>query len=211
MNDTCQRVDAAVREWESGTISDIQNLFFIINHSRACQRCESNYGALLPLIRRDAGERSGLTPYEESPSPDFTSRVMRRLGRTKVYRFSGSFAHTVRWALPLAGCAALLLGIGSFVVQADLRSAESVANVVFTLEAPSASRVSLVGDFNGWRPEALTPKAGGQGVWQISVPLRKGAVYTYDFLIDGQQWVADPHSETQIDDGFGGLASVLRL
>jgi len=211
MNDICQRVDAAIKEWESGAISDTQKLFFVINHSRACQRCESNYGALLPLIRRDAGERSGLVPYEESPSRDFTNRVMRRLGRTKAIRFSGSFARTVRLALPLAGCAALLLGVASFIIQANLRSAESVAKVIFTLEAPSASRVSVVGDFNGWRPDALTQKGGTNGAWEITVPLKKGAVYTYDFLIDGQQWVADPHSETQIDDGFGGLASVLRL
>ncbi len=211
MNDTCQRVDAAVREWESGNIADTQALFFIINHSRACQRCASNYGALIPLIRRDAGESSGLTPYEEPPSRDFTNRVMRRLGRARVYRFSGPVMQTVRWALPLAGLAALVLGIMSFVVQARLRSADSVVKVSFTLEAPSASRVSLVGDFNGWRPDVLRLKAGQKGVWQVTVPLRKGAVYTYNFLIDGQQWVADPHSEIQIDDGFGGLASVLRL
>jgi hypothetical protein len=211
MNHTCQRVDAAVREWESGTIADIQNLFFIINHSRGCPRCGSNYGALLPLIRRDAGERSGLTPYEASPSRDFTNEVMKRLGRTRIFRFSGSVMHTVRGALPLAGAVALLLGVASFIIQANLRAADAVVKVSFTLEAPSASQVSLVGDFTGWRPDALTLKPGRQGMWEITVPIRKGAVYTYNFLIDGQRWVADPHSETQIDDGFGGQASVLRL
>ncbi len=211
MNDTCQRVDAAVKEWESGNNSDTQSLFFIINHSRACQRCGSNYGALIPLIRRDAGESSGLTPYEESPSRDFTNQIMRRLGTGKVRHVSPGIMRTVRWALPLAGAAALVLGIASFVVQANLRAGEAVVKVSFTLEAPAASRVALVGDFNGWRPDQLQLKSGQKGVWQITVPLKKGAVYTYNFLIDGQQWIADPHSEMQIEDGFGGLASVLRL
>jgi hypothetical protein len=211
MNDTCQRVDAAVREWESGSISDTENLFFIINHSRACARCAGSYGALIPLIRRDAGEHSGLAPYEAPPSADFTASVMRRMRRTKVHHFSGATMQTVRWALPLAGCIALVLGLGSFILQARAHAAASVVKVSFILEAPSASRVSLVGDFNQWRPGVLNLKSAQKGVWQITVPLRKGAVYTYDFLIDGQQWVADPHSEIQIDDGFGGLSSVLRL
>jgi Carbohydrate-binding module 48 (Isoamylase N-terminal domain) len=211
MNDTCRRVDAAVREWESGSTPDTGNLFLIINHSRACPRCGGHYGPLIPLIRRDAGEHSGLAPYDTPPSGDFTASVMRRMKRTKVRHFSGATMQTVRWALPLAGCVALVLGVGSFILQAHARAAASVVMVSFTLEAPSASRVSLVGDFNQWSPGELNLKAGQKGVWQITVPLRKGVVYTYDFLIDGQQWVADPHSEIQIDDGFGGLSSVLRL
>jgi len=211
MSNTCQRVDAAIKDWESGTISDTQSLFLIINHSRGCPRCGANYGALLPLIRHDAGERPGLAPYAVTPSRDFTDGVMRRLGAARVLRFSGKTVQTIRWALPLAGCVALLLGLGSFIIQANMRSAESVVKVSFTLEAPAASHVSLVGDFNGWRPDELKLKTGQKGVWQITVPLRRGAVYTYNFLIDGQRWIADPHSEIQIDDGFGGQASVLRL
>ncbi len=211
MNDTCQRVDAAISEWEQGHVSDAQSLFFIINHSRACERCARAYGALIPLIRRDAGERSGLVPFEESPSSSFTDSVMRRATRVKVHHFSGRTMQTVRWALPLAGCVALLLGIGGLVLQGRMRSAGAQVMVRFTLEAPLASRVSLAGDWNGWRPGELNLKAGQHGVWEIIVPLRAGEIYTYDFLIDGQRWVPDPHSESQIDDGFGGLSSVLRL
>ena len=49
------------------------------------------------------------------------------------------------------------------------------------------------------------------GTWEITIPLRKGSMYTYDFLVDGQRWIPDPGSRTQVDDGFGGLSSVLRL
>lgn len=211
MNDTCKRVDAAVSEWEQGRASDSQSLFFIINHSRTCARCGRNHGALIPLIRRDAGEHSELAAVVEPLSPAFTDSIMRRATRVKVHHFSGATMQTARWVLPLAGCVALILGVGAFVLQARAHSQQAILMVRFTLNAPSASRVSLAGDWNGWRPVGLNPKAGQNGVWEIAVPLRAGAVYTYEFLIDGQKWVPDPHSESQIDDGFGGLNSVLRL
>lgn len=211
MNDTCQRVDAAISEWEQGRTSDPQGLFLIINHSRACARCTRAYGALIPLIRRDAGQHSGLAPLEEAPSGGFTDAVMRRATRERVRPFSSSTMHAARWVLPLAGCVALLLGVGGLVLQARGRALGGQVMVRFSLEAPTASKVSVAGDWNGWRPGELKLKAGQNGVWEITIPLRRGAIYTYDFLIDGQRWVPDPHSESQIDDGFGGLSSVLRL
>lgn len=211
MNDTCKRVDAAVSEWEQGRASDSQSLFFIINHSRTCARCGRNHGALIPLIRRDAGERSELAPVVEPLSPAFTDSVMRRATRVKVHHFSGATMQTAKWVLPLAGCVALLLGVGAFVVQARVRSQEAIVMVRFTLDAPAASRVSIAGDWNDWHPQELNLKTGANGVWEIAVPLRRGAIYTYDFLLDGQLWAPDPHSESRVDDGFGGLSSVLRL
>ena len=211
MNDTCQRVDAAVRVWEHGAVSDPQELFFIINHSRTCSRCGGTYGALLPLVRRDAGERSGLAPSDWALSVGFTTTVMRRTARAKVLRLRPSTAQTARWVLPLAGCIALLLGVGGVILQAHMRSASDKVMVSFSLAAPNASRVSLAGDWNSWRTSELNLKQGGKGIWEITVPLRRGAIYTYDFLIDGKEWVPDPHSESQVEDGFGGLASVLRL
>jgi Carbohydrate-binding module 48 (Isoamylase N-terminal domain) len=211
MIDICGRVDIAVSEWERGDLSDSQSLFFIINHARACARCERTYGALIPLIRRDTGQSSGLAAAIGQESPAFAESVMRKVTRVTVGRFSASAARTARWVLPIAGCIALLLGVGSFVLQSRLASQSSEVMVHFTLEAPSASHVSLAGDFNGWRPGELKLKTGPNGVWEITVALRRGAIYTYDFLIDGERWVPDPHSESRVDDGFGGVSSVLKL
>ena len=210
MNDICRRVDAAVSEWERG-VAEAPTLFFIINHTRGCARCERTHGALIPLIRRDAGEPSGLAPSRMEPSADFVHAVMRRAVEATVHRLSGSALRAAQWVLPLAGCIAILLGAGAFVLQARLARVSSQVQVHFTLEAPSASRVSLVGDFNGWRPGQLNLKPAQNGVWEITIALRKGAIYTYNFLIDDERWMPDPHSESQIDDGFGGLSSVLRL
>ena len=79
--------------------------------------------------------------------------------------------------------------------------------VQFRLET-DASRVQLAGSFTNWEPRyelrQYTP-----GIWTISVPLTQG-VHDYAFVIDGQQWVADPHAP-QIGDGFGGINSRLTL
>ncbi len=211
MSDTCRRVDDAVAEWERGETSDTQSLFFIINHTRGCARCERAHGALIPLIRRDTGEPSGLEAPVDEPSAGFTERVMRRAAGAKVHSFSSAVLRRAQWVLPLAGSVALLLGIGLVILQARLASASSTVMVHFTLEAPSASRVSLAGDFNQWRPGELNLKRGQNGTWEITVALPRGTISTYDFLIDDGQWVADPHSESRIDDGFGGTSSVLRL
>jgi 1,4-alpha-glucan branching enzyme len=84
--------------------------------------------------------------------------------------------------------------------------------VRFELIAPEAQSVNLVGDFSDWDPHRFAMKdATGEGNWQIAIRLKKGQVYTYNFLMDGQQWIADPNSLRQVDDGFGGKNSVLEL
>src|ERR1700741_3626467 len=58
----------------------------------------------------------------------------------------------------------------------------------FSVWAPSAKRVSVVGDFNGWDPEKTVMKTLGQsGVWTCFVPgVGEGSNYKYriesDFL-----------------------------
>lgn len=84
--------------------------------------------------------------------------------------------------------------------------------VRFELVAPEAQNVNLVGDFSEWDPHRLAMKdATGEGDWQITIRLKKGQVHTYNFLMNGRQWIADPNSLRQVDDGFGGKSSVLEL
>ncbi|MFZ0313229.1 MAG: 1,4-alpha-glucan branching protein GlgB [Candidatus Korobacteraceae bacterium] len=51
----------------------------------------------------------------------------------------------------------------------------------FAVWAPNAERVSIVGEFNGWNPEATPMSAqASSGVWEAFVPnLDQGAVYKY--------------------------------
>lgn len=52
----------------------------------------------------------------------------------------------------------------------------------FAVWAPNAQAISVVGDFNGWRPgtHTLRPRADGSGVWEAFLPgVGKGALYKY--------------------------------
>ncbi|MDR0536171.1 MAG: 1,4-alpha-glucan branching protein GlgB [Puniceicoccales bacterium] len=61
---------------------------------------------------------------------------------------------------------------------------QGVAGAAFTVWAPSARRVSLVGDFNDWDGRRLPMRMlGASGVWEIFVPgLPPGARYKYEIL-----------------------------
>jgi 1,4-alpha-glucan branching enzyme len=56
------------------------------------------------------------------------------------------------------------------------------AGTHFAVWAPNAARVSVVGDFNGWRPDAhpLEPRHDSSGIWFRFIPgVRHGALYKY--------------------------------
>lgn len=76
----------------------------------------------------------------------------------------------------------------------------------FVLHARNAHTVSIVGDFNDWDPHATPLTETGDGLWSVVVPLPPGVV-TYSFLVDGNEWRADPHAAAVHDD-FGRPSSV---
>ncbi len=63
-----------------------------------------------------------------------------------------------------------------------LREVEGVAGVQFAVWAPSAERVSVVGDFNRWDGRAHPMRVrGGTGVWELFIPgIGQGGFYKYE-------------------------------
>ena len=58
--------------------------------------------------------------------------------------------------------------------------------VHFSVVAPAAASVSIVGDFNRWSPTALPMIRSADGrTWEIDVKLPQGR-YNYTYLIDGR-------------------------
>lgn len=113
--------------------------------------------------------------------------------------------------------AALVSGCGPGVPAwergVDERSGPEVTDegVLFTLYAPENNRVHLVGDFNNWSTTAdPLYDRDNDGVWTIQIPLDPGR-YEYKFYIDGEKWIPDPGTEDRVDDGFGGLNSVITV
>jgi hypothetical protein len=88
---------------------------------------------------------------------------------------------------------------------------DTVKLVQFVLVAPKASSVSVVGDFNDWSV-GITPmqRTSADGVWTVGIPLAEGR-YTYTFVVDGTEWVADPAAPPAVDDDFGRPSSVITV
>ena len=67
-----------------------------------------------------------------------------------------------------------------------------VKPVNFVCPAPEARRVTLVGDFNDWDPNAYPMRRQPDGNWLLQIPLNHGH-HHYMFLIDGKP-VLDPNA-----------------
>ena len=80
----------------------------------------------------------------------------------------------------------------------------------FTVEAPEAKEVYIVGEFNGWRiDESSLLVRNDNGRWIKRFPLSPGR-YRYKFVVDGQ-WVLDAANVEKEKNPFGSFDSILRV
>jgi 1,4-alpha-glucan branching enzyme len=79
--------------------------------------------------------------------------------------------------------------------------------ITFRILAPEAREVSVVGSFNGWRPNATPLNNTGAGEWAIRLMLRSGQ-YEYRFAVDGR-WSEDPRASQHVPNPYGEFNPVL--
>lgn len=79
----------------------------------------------------------------------------------------------------------------------------------FSLMAPEASEVYLVGDFNNWENGKDKMRRLKSGLHKKSKKLKPGR-YEYRFVVDGQWW-SDPVNEQRCPNGFGEENSVIEI
>lgn len=128
-----------------------------------------------------------------------------------------------QWNLAAAvGTAALLLLVVAGVVARSVRTpaspaadapsaavaAPSTVLVRLVIVQPGARLVQVAGDFNGWDPARTPLDEVSAGAWAVTIPLQPGR-YEYMYVVDGQQWIADPFAVEHKDDGFGSRNAVL--
>jgi 1,4-alpha-glucan branching enzyme len=78
-------------------------------------------------------------------------------------------------------------------------SQQGVSGVRFSVWAPNAEKVSVVGDFNNWTPEAkhCMRKVTAAGIWTVFISgLHEGDIYKYLITCPGgyTQLKADPYA-----------------
>jgi hypothetical protein len=89
--------------------------------------------------------------------------------------------------------------------------AASAKPVQFQLVAPASTRVSVVGDFNDWDPQASPmARASERGPWSVRLSLPPGR-YRYTFLVDGKRWVQDPSEPPALGNDFDTPTSVITI
>ncbi len=79
--------------------------------------------------------------------------------------------------------------LGSRIVEKDGEQAAS-----FAVWAPNAGKVSVVGDFNGWNPEAfpLSRRDDETGIWEgVATGVGKGAIYKYHIVSNYNEYTVD--------------------
>jgi 1,4-alpha-glucan branching enzyme len=79
------------------------------------------------------------------------------------------------------------------------RTLDASAGVAFTVWAPDARAVRVIGDFNGWDGQGHAMRSmGGSGVWELFVPgIGVGSVYKFEILTRAGAWIqkADPMAQ----------------
>ncbi len=201
----CRQVQDAMKTWEKSGGLDDSIIPQLEVHIESCKACKKSYSVLLPFIFRDGDGESGLALALDDDVPDL-KKIKKKLLKTEKKRRA---APVIIGALVM-GIAVLSGVLMLFLLQPGLE--EHMVQVEFTLVAPEARTVELMGDFTEWEKHRIAMEGpDNSGVWKTAVKLEKGKVYKYNFIINGKQSIADPNSPYEVDDGFGGASSILQL
>lgn len=82
--------------------------------------------------------------------------------------------------------------------------------VNFSIKAPSARDIYVVGDFNNWKiDDAVKLSRFDDGRWEKKMDLAPGR-YKYKFVVDGE-WILDTQNLEREQNSFGTFDSVIKL
>ena len=80
---------------------------------------------------------------------------------------------------------------------------------VFSIAAPDAKEVHVVGDFNDWKLDDSSLMDRNDGVWVKNLPLKSGK-YRYRFVIDGK-WTEDSSNPVKETNPYGSVDSLIEI
>jgi len=90
-----------------------------------------------------------------------------------------------------------------------MSSKQKTKKIQFSLKAVDARKVSLVGEFNKWNPDADPMQGDGSGTWTKTKMLSPGNI-EYKFWVDGQ-WIQDPENLRTCPNCFGTWNNVVKV
>jgi 1,4-alpha-glucan branching enzyme len=95
------------------------------------------------------------------------------------------------------------------IKQTPVKGSKKVkVNFVIPKES-AAGQVSVVGDFNGWDPFVHPLKPRSNGTKSVSVTLPVSQRFAFKYLDENGQWLDDDAASDYVDNGIGGVNSVV--
>jgi hypothetical protein len=174
----------------------------LAQHLAGCPYCAESEARL-------AWAAEGLRRGRRVLPPGFTDRVLRHTREPRPVPVRSAAPRGFwQWA-PAAAGLVLALGValaGWVRFAADRHPEAPRVAVELELADVKAQTVAVAGDFNGW--DTAQMKQGADGIWRVRLSLQPGR-YQYAFVVDGENWMADPRASTVVDSGFSGANSVL--
>ena len=80
--------------------------------------------------------------------------------------------------------------------------AGGAVRLTFALPADAfPGRVSVVGDFNGWRPGRHQLLRRSDGVRSVAVTVPHNSTHRFRYLGEGGEWFDDPEADVHTPDG----------
>ncbi|NEG69308.1 1,4-alpha-glucan branching protein GlgB [Bifidobacterium choloepi] len=155
------------------------------------------FAAVVPSLRTKDGysvpDYRVKTTYEDGSSvvQDDPYRYLPTIGDMDLYLF-GEGRHERLWEVMGARVKSYDDPMGA----SDGTKGKPVTGTAFTVWAPNAHAVRVVGDFNGWDGRAHAMRElGSSGVWELFIPdVGAGEIYKYQILNAYNNWEmkADP-------------------
>ena len=147
---------------------------------------ETHDGWGVPDYRVATTYENGETLVEDDPY-----RYLPTVGDLDMYLF-GEGRHERLWE----ALGARVMRYDDPMGSNDGTSGEQLVGTAFSVWAPNAHAVRVVGNFNGWdgRKHAMR-ELGSSGIWELFIPgVQAGEVYKYQILNANNEWVmkADP-------------------
>ncbi|OZG62448.1 glycogen-branching enzyme [Bifidobacterium lemurum] len=146
----------------------------------------NEYGFGVPDYRVRVSYEDGTTLTQDDPY-----RYLPTLGEMDTYLF-GEGRHERLWE----ALGARVIRYDDPMGGADGTPGEPVVGTSFSVWAPNAHAVRVIGNFNSWDGRRHAMRAlGSSGVWEIFIPgVGAGEVYKYEILNANYEWIqkADP-------------------
>lgn len=93
-------------------------------------------------------------------------------------------------------------------IKKQFVKSKPICKVTFSLEAPEASKVSVIGDFNNWSSAEGELKKQKNGIFKSTFELAKDQNYEFRYLVD-ETFVNDQEADDFVWNEFAGAENAV--